>query len=358
MNIRLITDASRIPLGRHEWNRLVERNETNTPFQTYEWCTSWWKIFGPGNELLLLLLYEDTELIGLAPLMILHRNKSRELRFIGDVNADYCDFIISRDKSRIIHDIVDYLFGLQDQWDAILLRNIPEYSSTAAIVKTLCANRPLHFIEQGAVCPVLILADRDQIKQPRNSRTLRRHLNFFARNGQLDFKIFSSLEDAHEALDFFFDQHIRRWGCSQDPSLFCNTKYKDFYRELLQEAWPAGWIFFSCLQFNEQPIAYHFGFDYNSKIIWYKPSFNIDFHKRSPGKFLIKYLIEHCISNNKEEFDMTLGDEPFKESYTSKVRYNSTLKIFKNKYDYLYNNLILSSKKLAKKVIHNLPQKH
>ena len=351
MRVELISDSTLLPLSKEEWNDLAGRSATSTPFQTYEWFISWWSVFGNSNTLLLLLVYRENRLVGLAPFMIVHNGNNKELRFISDTNADYCDFIVEEhDKKEFLITIVHYLVTKRSSWKSIYLRNIPQHSKTPSILQELLPGHNLFHTTTLMPCPVLQF-HREQSTPPwQASKTLRRHFNFFNKSGELSFHIFTSSEEALQTIDSLFEQHIARWSSVQKASLFLDRRYQDFYKELLIQAMPTGWIFFSCLYFNKQSIAYHFGFDYNSKVIWYKPSFNISFHNRSPGKVLLKFLIEYCIQNQKEELDFTLGDEPFKRHYTNHVRFNSTMHIFDNKWNYYKDTVLRRLIKVVKKV--------
>jgi CelD/BcsL family acetyltransferase involved in cellulose biosynthesis len=349
MKITLVSDIHHLPVNRNEWNTLASLNQTNTPFQTFEWFTSWWKIFGGENQLYLLLIYEGTHLVALAPLMLQRSYNKKMLSFISDVNADYCDLIIGHgNKESVLNLILDYLVRHHDQWDSLSLRNIPEHSNTTTLIKRYCSKNNLHLIESSISCPVLSTGGPQDTSRMKTSRTIRRHMNYFNKNGGVTFNIFESLEDAENVLDLFFEQHIQRWGLINQPSLFCDVRYQKFYRELLHNAWSTGWLFFSSLQFNNKPIAFHFGLDHNAKVYWYKPSFDIAFRKRSPGKILINHLIEYCIHNNKTEFDFTLGDEPFKKEYTNTIRNNTNLRIFTKRTNYIMELLQRKSKKIIK----------
>ncbi len=350
MRVELISNSTQLPLRKKEWNDLALRSATSTPFQTYEWFISWWSVFGNGNTLFLLLVYQENRLIGLAPFMIVHGRKKKDLRFISDTNADYCDFIVEEhNKKEFLVTIIDYLASKRSSWKSICLRNIPQHSRTPFILQELLPRHSLFPTASLTPCPVLQLHREHPAPPWQASKTLRRHVNFFNKSGELSFQIFTSADEALQIIDSFFEQHISRWISVQKASLFLDQKYRDFYKELLIQAMPAGWIFFSCLRFNEQPIAFHFGFDYNSKVIWYKPSFDISFRNRSPGKVLLKFLIEYCIQNQKEELDFTLGDEPFKRHYTNHIRFNSTIHIFDTKWSYYKDTVLRRLRKVVKK---------
>jgi len=348
MKVELVTNPQEIPISRNEWNTLLSHSETNTPFQTYEWLTSWWSIFGESNSLFLLFFYDGERLAGIAPLMIAGTRK-KTLRFISDSNADYCDFIVrKKEKKMVIATLCDYVIKKQSHWGSLYLQNIPEQSETSSLLQEVLSAHGLYFSASSIPCPVLKLTELQAEAQLEPSKTLRRRLNHFARHGELSFTIFHSLEEAAIFLEDFFQQHIQRWSIMGKPSLFLDNRYRDFYHDLLRQAWPTGWLFFSCLTFNGHPIAFHFGFDYNSRVIWYKPSFDIAYRKHSPGRVFLKYLIDYCLESDKEELDFSLGDEPFKRDYTNDVRLNTNYRIFKSKNEYLLTSTLTNLKKILK----------
>ena len=91
MHIELIDTIKNNPITKAKWNDLVQGNITNTIFQTYEWINCWWNNYGSENKLTLLIAYNKSEIIGIAPLMLRTDSFNKKtLRFIGDMNADYC----------------------------------------------------------------------------------------------------------------------------------------------------------------------------------------------------------------------------------------------------------------------------
>ena len=77
-------------------------------------------------------------------------------------------------------------------------------------------------------------------------------------------------------------------------------------------------------------IAFHFGFLYNKKFLWYKPSFDVRLAKHSPGEVLLKELLEYAYARGCEEFDFSIGEEPFKKRFANILRKNYSYKIFKS----------------------------
>lgn len=340
MQINLISDIDKITICEKEWNCLVSENETNTIFQTYPWFYSWWKIFGHQNKLFFISVHDADEILGFAPLMISSNSngKGRILRFVSDEKADYCDIIVAKRKEEVLTKMFELIFSYSKEWDSILFRNIPEGSTTTEIVKGICKDYNYKMIMNYVCCPTLIIKDHeaDAIKMS-NKYSLRRKYNYFKKRGEISFHSVRTLDGLDDYLDVFFRQHIQRRSLTKDPSLFIYPDNKEFYRELMVNILQKGWLLFSVVKFNGSPIAFHYGFDYNSRVIWYKPSFDINYCKQSPGKVLLKYLFDYSIDNNKYEFDFTVGDEAFKRHYANKIRRNIQTRIYKKPAEYFFD---------------------
>lgn len=336
MDIRVATRIEDIGISPEEWNRLLSGSETNTVFQTYEWFRSWWDVFGKENRLFLMsVLGPNGDLMGIAPLMV---SKERTLRFASDEKADYCDIICEgRQKPEVARIIMRELVSQKPVWESACLKNIPEGSSTCGLLSGICAENGLRVISNQIPCPTLVIAGREEAGNILRKKTLRRRYNYLDKNGKLDFRNIIDEGEALRCLDIFFDQHMRRRKEAGDESLFADARNREFYRKLAMGLLRKGWLLFSVLEFNGKPIAFHFGFDYGSRVIWYKPSFDVDYSRNSPGQVMLMHLIRYSIENGRAEFDFTLGDEPFKSQFTNLVRMNTQVSIYRRSSDYLFD---------------------
>jgi CelD/BcsL family acetyltransferase involved in cellulose biosynthesis len=110
--------------------------------------------------------------------------------------------------------------------------------------------------------------------------------------------------------------------------LFDAGNQRTFYLALAAALHSAGWLLFSVVEFNGQPIAFHFGFDYFGSIIWYKPSFEVQYAEHSPGLLLTRKIIEDGLQRSRRELDFTIGEEAFKDRFANVSRYNVTLSVY------------------------------
>jgi CelD/BcsL family acetyltransferase involved in cellulose biosynthesis len=355
MKVKVLTNIDDLDITKDAWNRLASDNETNTIFQTYDWFQCWWSIFGQEHSLFFIIVYaDDGSLLGFAPLAIENsRHRKHALIFAGDGNADYLDFVTPLNKSEVLFQIFLVIKNNQHRWRRIMLRNIPGNSTTTGLINSFSrCNMVYSIVESTTVCPTLIINNReDGAQHIANKYSTKRPYNYFRKLGRLSHQILDNSNAINTHLEPFFQQHILRWQDTGTPSLFLDDNNKTFYRTLANKLVDNSELLFSVVKLNEKPLAYHYGFDYNGVITWYKPAFDIEHAKHSPGTLMARYLINYCLDNKKTELDFTIGDEPFKKRFTNMRRFNINLRIFTNKSNYYLFCTKMAIKKIIKKVL-------
>jgi CelD/BcsL family acetyltransferase involved in cellulose biosynthesis len=329
---RLLPSLRAVGLKEEGWNALAAGGQTNTIFQTYQWMSSWEKVFGGQCEPWFFSVAEPSGIIGVAPLMVQQGLMGeRIVRFLGDGKADYCDFLIKGEKHKVLEAIFHALFAARERWDVIELNNIPGESSTAELVQAICQCAGFRVLQRDLYpSPTLLIKGHEKEAQAiYNKAGLRRRQNYFQRSGRLTYKHLTGTA-VLPCLEGFFDQHIARWANSASPSLFLNERNRAFYRELATAMDGKEWLLLSIVELNGLPLAIHYGFDYNSKLLWYKPSFDRAHAKHSPGLVLLRNLIGYAIEHGRDEFDFTIGDEPFKSRFTNCTRTTVKLQVFRD----------------------------
>lgn len=349
VRIQLVERFDDLPIDGAAWNDLVSQSETNTVFQTYEWFSSWCHVFGNRHALWLLLAFTGEQLVGIVPLA----RTGRTIRFASERYADYCDVIAGQHKEAVVQALLAFLADRRDTWSALSLQNLPGNSSTPALLKRLAPSAGLRLLVRGTVaCPAAILDGTSETSEALLRKdSLKRPYHFFRRSGHLVFRNAADVETALSLLPQFFAQHVKRWRRDRRPSLFLDAENCRFYSELVRRLLPRGWLVLSIVEYNREPIAFHLGFDYGEAFLWYKPSFDVHFERRSPGNVMLRFLIEQALANGKKKFDFTVGDEPFKKRYSSTVQYNTNILITAGLGSYASSVVIIAAKRLARRLL-------
>jgi CelD/BcsL family acetyltransferase involved in cellulose biosynthesis len=308
-----------------------------TVFQTFEWFDCWWRALGQENQLYLVTLWDDTVLAGIAPMMLVRRAGLRRLEFIGSPNADYHDFILGNRASELLPLLIRFLHERRVDWDMMVLRNVPTDSQTFSTLPAITRSLGLSAIDlERIACPTFEIASRPaEVRRWLERYSLRRRLKQLRSQGELGFRRCQTQDELDRYLPLFFEQYIERRQGTQSAAVFRRPEVQGFFVSLAKAMQPAGWLHFSVLECAGKPIAFHLGFEFGSRLYWYKPSFDLSMARYSPGKILLSCLIRDALDHDLREVDFTVGNEAFKARYTRKSRTNANIRVFHWRWLYL-----------------------
>ena len=329
MRATVVSKLADVGVWPQAWNTLAAASPTNSVFQTHEWMCAWWTAYQHEYDPLFVVVQGAEGIVGFAPMV--RRNGERVIRFLGEGRADYCDFLLTGEPRSIIALMFDALAQCIS-WDVIDLTNLPAESATVEALRDVCRQHGYRMlIADHYVCPTLLVDGHEEsARRIINKPSVRRRLNYFTRAGQLVTRDLTSAADVEPYLDAFFAQHIDRWKGSGSPSLFLDSKNQAFYRELTTRLSNTGWLLFSVAELDGEPIAFHYGFDYNGSVVWYKPTFNRSVAAHSPGIVMVRHLISYALDRGRKELDFTIGDEAFKQRFTNSARKTVQIQIFRD----------------------------
>lgn len=302
-----------------EWNHLLKRSITDTPFSSYEWHVNWWNAYHPGDLWVLAVRDEQQVLVGIASLFIALQDGKRIVRFVGceDV-TDYLDMLVDRDVSDEVYSALASAFASHhDLFDVIDLCNVPaESPSCTVFVEKLRTSGFSPAIRTQEVCPIIRLPNTfdaylDTLDK-KQSKELRRKLRIVEAQGdEISWYI---VDDRHD-LDHEISTFLRLMEAShpEKAQFLTDEQHIRFFRSIVPAAAKAGWLQLNFLQIAGEQVAAYLNFDYNNRILVYNSG--LDPEKAaalSPGIVLLAYNIEHAIAHGYDEFNFLRGDEPYK----------------------------------------------
>lgn len=311
-----------------EWNELLHRSYTDRIFSTWEWNSTWWSAYQPG-QLWVLTCRDDDRLLGIAPWFI---DETGTLRGIGCVDVtDYIDVIVDKDcVNEVLNCFASYLSQHRDAYESLGLCNIPADSPT---YKSFSEILKRHEIStewvQADVCPVIELPDDwktyldglDKKQRHEIRRKLRRA------NGAGDAMDWYIVGPEHD-LEQEYQQFLRLMAASdQEKAEFLeNDKNVAFFDALVPLAHEKGWLQLNFIKVGDEPAAAYMNFDYNRHILIYNSGLERErFDHLSPGIVLLAHNIRWAIENHYEVLDFLRGDEHYKYRMGGKDTFVYTL---------------------------------
>lgn len=296
------------------WNNLLAKGSSDVIFMTWQWQKVWWQVFGRG-KLLIVVAVANQEPIAIAPLFA----EYGMLYFVGSGGSDYLDFIGDINDPGILEGMLLFAIEQVPDFAGCQFYHILSHSKTTDLLSTVAKSQAWRIFDEGEWnCPALELKNfPEQAVAATRKKSLLRHEAYFKRSGELRVEHLKKSGDIEPYLNSFFEQHITRWGQTRFPSLFLDPLQKLFFITLCGVASETEWIRFTRISSSGRSIAFHFGFNYKNSFLWYKPTFDIDLAKHSPGEVLLRQLLLLSIEEHAHTFDFGLGDENFKKRFST-----------------------------------------
>jgi CelD/BcsL family acetyltransferase involved in cellulose biosynthesis len=315
-DVRLLSGFDDPSLSSEPWERLLHTGDSDVVFLTRHWQEAWWECFGRGR-LLLIAVERKGKLAALAPLF----SEAGMVFFVGSGGSDYLDFVGDIGDPAVLAAILDIARLQTPDFVGFRFYHVPDSSHTGRRLQAVAGRLGLDCFDEGDLpAPALALAAQPETAQAAVARkSLVRHERFFQREGGLEVEHLRRGAAILPHLEELFAQHMARWQGTPHPSLFHQPAQREFYRRVAALAGDTGWLRFTRLIWQGRTIACHFGFNYRGSYLWYKPAFDIDLARRSPGEALLRQLLLAAIEEGAHTFDFGLGDELFKRRFATQV---------------------------------------
>lgn len=295
-----------------DWDRLLAQSHTQTPFLHSSWLQAWSKIYGTCNPICFLSVLHCGELVAATALY----DYGSHIGFAGKTGADYGDVLVHTALTK--PDVDCCLAYLFDEIEAMrgTSRVILEKVPSGSVLMDYASDEYGYFLVPRDIFVTSGLS-MSAADTRINKKSLKRHSNRLHRIGEVSFTTHTQSQHILPLLDEFFDMHRRRWSKQGNSSIFSNEQSKQFYRALTKELTKSGILYFSVLRLDQRMIAAHFGYVFSNHFFWYKPAFEIELAKLSPGEVLLRELMLEMKSREIEYFDFTIGEEAFKARFAT-----------------------------------------
>ncbi len=327
-------DQEKFFSSRSEWADLLDRSNSDQLFLSWEWQTSWWKVFSNVDNMQLNLLAATTDdgiLVGLAPLYYSTIKTKKiititRLQFIGNcwhqrstMPTELLDFIIDKsDSENTIRAFCAYINKLKD-WDEIVFPYLNSKSETCHLLtdENLLENCYLRHAETHKSYYLNISGNlkkyTDNLGKNTRLKLINRR-NVFTTLGEVSFErmLSTNIDNNFEILNLL---HKKRWG---KPAF--ENKRLEFNKQVAKLMAEKNCLNFSILSLNNKPVSIQFNYVINNRNYNIQAGFDERHHKKlSLGYLHFGYEIEASIEQQYKAYDFLIGDgknTPYKEHLT------------------------------------------
>jgi CelD/BcsL family acetyltransferase involved in cellulose biosynthesis len=315
---------------RHQWNELVRQMECPEVFYTYEWALAASRAYRDSITPLLIFAYDRELLVGVVALA--SDRMRRELFFLANATADYCDFVSSPARRA---EFVSLVFGeLRSlKIPALTAANLPADSAT---LHTLTTDPHVHgyvtFCRPASMCAQVTMGSSEERRNLRNRvvgrKALRYSLKSLEKHGPVSVDHLRSCEGLRSALPELVQAHVARFCAAGRASNLAHPQRQAFLAELAGLLCRAGWIVLSRLQVGDRTVAWNYGFRFSGSWFYYQPTFDLDWRQFSPGFCLLSKIVEAgCEDPEINRIDLGLGTESYKARFATGTRQTLNLTV-------------------------------
>ncbi len=307
---------------------MLPQSPADNVFLTWEWISTWWKIFGAGKQLYILTFRKDDKLVGLLPCYIQQRllrplGKIRELRFLGTgetVRSEYLDLIcLPNYREECLEKLTEFIHQDRD-WDIAVFSDLPADSILTKFLPgrfkncTTINREPCYFVE--------IPPDFETYLKGIDSR-MRRNIRNRRRNLERDFRLKYHRLRLEENLDEWMAEfkrlHADRLEQRGLPSKFSDPRYSRFHEKIARTFQSSGQLFAADLRLDGRMVAARYNFLYNGTVYDYQTGYAPEFSRQGVMQALISYMIEDCAADKIRKFDFLAGSEDYKRHFSNAV---------------------------------------
>ncbi len=283
------------------------------------WLRAWWESFGEGWELCLQSVWQDQDLIGLAPLMC----EGKVGRLIGSIDlCDYLDFVVLPQK--------DTNF-FQALLPALRARGIEKLELEAQHPAAYIFNGLFAFDAEGRFPVQLNFSRQDlsfelplpeswegyltMLKKKQRHEVRRKLRRLENESNSYRYRVIDKRQEVKE----FLPRFINLFGRNPEKANFLTEEREQFFYRLLDANSHLDLARFGLLEIDGAIAAAVLYFDYRQRVYLYNSGYVPDYGHLSAGLLSKVLCLKHSIENGVAVFDFLKGAEVYKSRLGAKA---------------------------------------
>ena len=334
--VEVIRDWDALLARREAWADLLARSSCNEPSLSPLWLDTWWQVFADQRRALrAILIYDDTRLIGLVPLLLhacRHRRviPLRRLEFVGtgeaeadEVYSEYINVIAEQGREEeiirlFVRSLQDGTIGPWDEFSFDMLSGLAP--TTGPLIHALRRVRLLEEVIPYSQCPYIPLpASWDEYLASLSSSRryfLRRTMRAITKWGgnELTVTRASDLNQLANGIEILIDLHGQRWRSQGRPGMFASEKFTRFHRTIMPRLFEQGQLDLFWMSKGDQPLVAAYNIVWNDTVYFYQSGRYPDVpSKIRLGIAIHVHAIQYAIECKRKKYDFMAGATRYKK---------------------------------------------
>jgi CelD/BcsL family acetyltransferase involved in cellulose biosynthesis len=317
------------------WRQLLGQTRGASFFQSLEWLQVYWRHFGAGQQLRVLVVEDPNEVLGILPLVVRpERTRAGRVRVLTYPLHDWGSFYgpIGPDSTATLAACLRHLHDRRRDWDLLDLRwvNASEYDHGRTPAAMAAAGYPCVERIWRSTAIVDFTDSWESYLARRSSKfrnNLRRAESAAARSGELTFQRYrpagAAQGDGEPRWDYFDEcQQLasRSWqGSSRTGTTLSHAEVRLYFRDLFGVAARAGALDVNLLRHRGELLAFSFNLVIDGRLAGLRIGFDGEQAHLSPGRLLLSRSIADSFHRGDLLIDLGCESMPFKQSWLTRI---------------------------------------
>lgn len=331
LRIERIDTLAKLEDLKKSWDEFLARCPSGNInlFFTHEWITTWWEHFGAGKKLWVLLVKDEQEIVGIAPLMIGYELYSgipvRMLGFFRNKHISRADFIIPFRKREVIRELIKYFHDNSGSWDVLRLVNMPKESGNMVVLAEELKKSKLRSfpVEPSNLLYYLSLSGTWEDYYENQSKKIRKNIRYYQNQlekaGEFQFVKEDRADDADKSMERLFCLEKLSWKYTDNKARF-SGKDRCFHKSLARKFALTGGLDNRFLYINGKVAGGLHNLIYQNTVYSLLTYYDEVFQDVSPARNIyITILQEYMAADSLLELDFN-GESKFVRTWAKNYR--------------------------------------
>jgi CelD/BcsL family acetyltransferase involved in cellulose biosynthesis len=313
------------------WEGLQAGACVTSVFETFDWQYLWWRHYGRGRPLRLLLARSAGALVGILPLFVDVETVAiaapvRLLRLVGtggDTSPDDLGPVLAAGREReVAGALADAVLALPG-WDVLLMSDLqPENAFRAALAaRAAAAGLATRQGRSERIAYLALPASYESWLQSlhRDRRYRVRHIRKkLAAAHPARFFVWDDPATLAAGIDTLVRLHLKRWRGRSES--FSSPQYLAFHAALMAACLERDRLRLYCLEISGAIAAMYYFYRFRGRVYLMQSGFDPELAAWKPGQVLLGHVVEHAIGERHEVLDFLRGDHRYKDELATGVR--------------------------------------
>lgn len=342
MHVRIIDSSSEFAALEATWEALQAGAAVTSVFVTFDWQYQWWRAYGRGRSLRLLVATCGDDVLGILPLCVSVERVMgypvRVLQFVGtggDTSPDDLGPVLAAGReaevARLLADAAVRVPG----WDVIRLRDVQPGSvftaamagaaRSAALSCTVGRSERIAYLDLPQTWDAWLAS----LHRDRRYRVRKIRKDLLAAHPDARFWVWRDGATLDAGVDRLIQLHHARWHDAGQRHAFSSPEYVAFHRAVMHACFGRDRLRLYALELGGEIAAMFYMYAFREGLYLMQTGFDPAHAKLKPGHVLLGWIIEHAIGERRRVLDFLKGEHRYKEELATGERETASVTAFR-----------------------------